>query len=72
MFPHVLADGPFRIDRTFTLPSGSFETVEATDLGNMSIISPATFEATQEGGVESLPLGEVPVTSPGKEQSGQT
>lgn len=73
MFHQVLADGPFRIDQTFALPSGSLETIEAQDFGNLMMISPSTFDSVENGAAESFPLGEgVEAPGPATEEPAKT
>jgi hypothetical protein len=47
MSNHVFADGPFRIDQTFSLPSSSYGIVGAASLGEVSMITPALIEPDQ-------------------------
>ena len=69
MFNLMFSDGPFRIDQTFTMPSGSFKVIEGMDIGEMLVISPTMFESKQEGDVESVPLRVSPNSSSKKEQA---
>jgi hypothetical protein len=47
MSNHVFTDGPFRIDQTFSLPSGSYGVVSGSGLGELSVIAPALIEPDQ-------------------------
>ena len=43
----MFTDGPFRIDQTFSLPSGSYGAVSGADFSEMSIVAPALIEPDQ-------------------------
>lgn len=47
MSNQVFADGPFRIDQTFSLPHGSYEILSGADLSEVSMIAPALIEPDQ-------------------------